>query len=76
MWYGHYMWSSWPMILAGVLFWGTMIALIVWAISRMTRHHDTPMHYGKTPLDHLKERYAKGEITKEQYDEIRRDLER
>lgn len=29
----------------------------------------------ETPLDILKRRYAKGEITKEEYDRIKRDLE-
>ena len=30
---------------------------------------------GQTPLDILKARYAKGEITKEQFDEMKRDLD-
>jgi putative membrane protein len=30
---------------------------------------------GKTPLDILKERYARGEINREQYEQTRRDLE-
>ena len=29
----------------------------------------------QTPLEILKERYSRGELTREQYDEIRRDLE-
>lgn len=28
----------------------------------------------ETPLEILKKRYAKGEITKEEYDQLRRDL--
>jgi putative membrane protein len=30
---------------------------------------------GKTVLDILKERYARGEISREEYDEMRRDLQ-
>jgi putative membrane protein len=29
---------------------------------------------GRSPLDLLKERYARGEISKEQYEEMRRDI--
>ena len=64
------------MMTGGILFWGSIICLIAWGIHRTTRHHDSdPRHdYGKSPLDHLKERYAKGEITKAQYEEVKRDL--
>ena len=30
---------------------------------------------GRRPLDILKERYARGEITRDQYEQMRRDLE-
>ncbi len=75
MWHGFYG-GGWPMLAGGVLFWGSIIFLIAWGIHRTTRHHEAGAQYtyGKSPLDHLKARYAKGEISKEQYEEIKRDL--
>ena len=76
MWHGNYAWSAWPMLAGGILFWGSIISLIAWGIHRATRHPDSGSrhYYGKAPLDHLKERYAKGEITKLQYEEMKHDL--
>jgi len=34
-----------------------------------------PAQTKQTPLELLRERYARGEITREQYDQMRRDLE-
>ena len=55
-----------------VLFFGGIIALIVWAVMRLTKH-DTPV-VKQTPLDIAKERYAKGEINKEQFEQLKKDL--
>jgi putative membrane protein len=65
---------GWWMVFGGilmVLFWGGIITLIIWGISRLTRHSsiDKP-----TPLEIAKERYARGEITKEQFEEIKKNL--
>jgi putative membrane protein len=35
----------------------------------------TPPQAERTPLEILKERYARGEISREEYDQMRRDLE-
>jgi len=56
-----------------ILFWGAIIALIVWAIRRTTGHHINRMDM-RSPLDIAKERYAKGEITKEQFEQLKKDL--
>ena len=67
--------GGWWMLFGGIwmfLFWGGLIGLIVWGITRLTRRDgSTPKH---NPLDIAKERYAKGEITKEEYDQYRKDL--
>ena len=64
-----------PMLFGGIfmiVFWGGLIALIVWGIIRLTKRNDTtPRH---NPLDIAKERYAKGEINKEEFEQIKKDL--
>ena len=66
-----------------ILFWILLIAAAIWFVARLfpqiagqppsgtssTRDLTPP-----TPGDILKERYARGEISKEQYDEMRRTL--
>ena len=55
-----------------IVFWGGLIALIVWGVIKLTKRTDnTPTH---SPLDIAKERYARGEINKEQFEQIKKDL--
>jgi putative membrane protein len=55
-----------------VLFWGAIIAVVIWGVRRLTRSHDSD---GKSrPVDIARERYARGEITKEEFDQIKKDL--
>jgi putative membrane protein len=74
MWFMHEG-AGWWMVFGGiwmVLFWGGLIALIAWGISRLTRHN---VSAGKaTPLEIAKERYARGEITREEFEQIKKDL--
>ena len=72
MWWNQGM--GWWMALGGlwmIIFWGGIIALIVWGVTRLTRHGCT-QH--ENPVDVARERYAKGEITKEQFEQLRKDL--
>jgi putative membrane protein len=57
-----------------VLFWILVIAGIV-ALARWLFYAQGTGSSGKRPLDILKERYARGEVTREQYEQMRRDLE-
>lgn len=74
MWYMHGGWGWWMIFgaILVVLFWGGIAALAVWIIRRITRHGGASAD--KTPLDIAKERYARGEITKEQFNQIKKDL--
>jgi len=55
-------------IIAGV------IILIVWAVRRSSSIHQSQQKSISTAMEILKERYAKGEITKEQYENMKKDL--
>ena len=63
------------------IFWG----LIIWAIFALVRgvsghgcwgshHHSEHAQRGNTALDILKERYVKGEISKEEFEKMKKDL--
>ena len=75
--YGYfYPWHSglWlgAMVLWMVLFWALVIGGIVWLISALRPREAAAGP--EDPLETLRRRYARGEITREQYEEMRRDL--
>lgn len=78
MWWSHMGWSEMLFgALMMLLFWGGLI-LLVWFIARSAgragwRKPDEPA--APTALDILKERYARGEVGKAEYEEMRRDIE-
>tara|TARA_R110002050_G_scaffold122873_1_gene241426 strand:- start:319 stop:543 length:225 start_codon:yes stop_codon:yes gene_type:complete len=51
-----------------------LIAVIMIAIKSMNRDTGPTQSPGKSALDILKERYASGEIDKEEFEERKRDL--
>ena len=55
-----------------VLFGVGLIVLLVWGVTKLGRGGETSSK--KEPLDIAKERYAKGEISKEEFEQIRKDL--
>jgi putative membrane protein len=70
-----------------LLFWGVVIALVAWAFWAFTRRQPGRVDYpppaqpaptqaprSDPALQIAKERYARGELTREQYDEIRQTL--
>ena len=55
-----------------VIFWGGLITLIVWGIKKLTERGSSSSKHN--PLDIAKERYAKGEISEEEFDRLKKDL--
>jgi putative membrane protein len=80
MWFMHDGWG-WGWMAFGaawmVFFWGVLIALVVWAFSRLTgdrQRTEGQRSETRSALDIAKERYARGEITREQFEQLREDL--
>jgi putative membrane protein len=78
--YGHHMWDGgWGGMVFGPLFMILLLAVLVGVVVLTVRwlggmpgQHHSPT--GKSALDILKERYARGEIDKEDFEERRRTL--
>lgn len=64
----------WMMI--GAFFWVILVVglvlLVVWVIK--TPGKNVRSETEETPLDILKKRYARGEITRSEYEEMKRDI--
>ena len=69
---------AWPLVALWVLFkvllWAAVITLIVCGIRRLRseRHHGTLV----TPLEILRARYAHGELSRQEFETMRQDVER
>ena len=66
----------WPVLL--LVLGALLVAGLVWAVQLSSRGGSHSMNVssaGEAPLEILRRRYAGGEITKEQFDEMRRTLD-
>ena len=86
---GQYWGGGWGMVFM-ILFWIGAVALIFWIISKMNKgefsfchghnHQDDHNHKGdgkeKSALEIAQERYAQGEISKKEYEEMKKELKR
>ncbi len=57
------------------LFWVLIIVAIVWALKEGIGHVNRQQERQKSALDILKNRYARGEIDPQEFEQKRRDLE-
>jgi len=66
--------GGWWWMLLWIVAAGAIIWFIVWATASAGRRGSPGGETPRTPLDIAKERYAKGEITREEFEQIKRDL--
>jgi putative membrane protein len=71
---------GWGGMWIGWIFWLAIIGLIIWGVNAIVntnrsrnQHNDTPPK--EDALEILKKRYARGEITREQFEQMKRDLQ-
>jgi putative membrane protein len=74
-------WGQWghmmPYGYGGMFMWILfliVIGVVLYAVIRGTQSSGTAGTSGETPLDILKKRYAKGEITEDQLEQMKKDL--
>lgn len=79
--YGSYGYGGYNMIFGGwigwvfmVLWWAiiiiALVSLIRWAV-KFKKYHGKEM----SPMEIIKERYARGEITKKEFEDMKKDLQ-
>jgi len=77
MWFWGDGMSGWWMVLGSIwmlLFWGGLIILVIWGIKKLSQRDGGGGGGGRSALDIARERYARGEITKEQFEQMKKDL--
>ena len=68
----------WGGILFAWIFRLVFVGLIVWLIVNAVSNNKHPRnipYQSETALDILKKRYAKGEVSKEQFEQMKRDIQ-
>ncbi|MFP1634145.1 SHOCT domain-containing protein [Zhengella sp. ZM62] len=77
--YGHMMWGGGYGMFGGlmmILFWGIVIALIVFAVKWFTDNQSGGNRGKRDAIEILRERFASGEIDEEEFDRRRKALEK
>lgn len=73
-WWG----AGWPVfagwMLMALIFWGLLIAALVLAVRWLWQ--ETSHRRRTTPLDILRERYARGELSQQDFEAMRQELQR
>lgn len=74
MFFHHWFWGG---LFVGSIFKLFMVGMVIWLIVHAFSRNDHKIFNipRESALDILKKRYAKGEITKEQFEQMRKDMD-
>lgn len=72
MWHGEFGWGH---MVFGGLFWILALILIVWIVVRILGPRQDWKGSYETPIGILEKRYAKGEISRKEFERMKKDLE-
>ncbi len=77
MWGGHHFgigfgWGGWVFVALMVILCIAVITFTIMGIKRLAYY---PRNTKSSNLDIVRERYARGEITREQFEELKKDLD-
>ena len=70
-WFGPMVWFGGFPMLFGVLFWAGLVAVLVWGATALFGRGCAPE---PTPLEILRRRYARGDITEAEYEQTRKAI--
>ena len=70
---------SWWMLLGSIwmlVFWGGIVTLVVWGVRKITERGKSDSNTAQRfdPLNIARERYARGDISREEFDRMKKDL--
>lgn len=63
------------MMIPMALFWGLVLWGVFALVQRSSRPGESSSASGESALELLKKRYARGEVSREEYEQKRRDIE-
>lgn len=67
--------NDWVFGIFGVVFWALVLTVIVMLIIRLAKDNGEPgVQGGDKSIETVKMRYAKGEINKHEFEQIKKDL--
>ena len=67
---------GWSMMIGMLLFWIVIIGLIIWVVLELTKRNTVTKPQNEDPNSIVKVRYAKGDISKKEYESMIKELKK